>query len=130
MSQSLKVSKSFGSVSTGSLTTSNVAVAKATVTQETNISTAVVANANAGIITTVSATTAAGSSATFTVTNSRVSASSCVVASIVNYTGAGHPVMRVGSISNGSFTITIQNLDTASGAAAFNGVFKISFIVM
>jgi hypothetical protein len=130
MSQSSKVSKSFGSVSAGIVSASNMTVTKAAVTQATSISTAVTANAHAGIITTVSASTAAGSSATFTVNSSKVLSSSCVVASIVSYAGAGNPTLRVGSIANGSFTLTLSNLDTATNAAAFNGIFKISFMIV
>jgi len=101
---------------------------KGAVTQETSITTAVSVNAASGVITTVSATTAANALSTFTVNNSAVAAGSIVIASIIDYSGsAGVPSIFVDDIASGSFKVTLGN---GHGTNAFNGVFKIGFIVI
>jgi hypothetical protein len=104
---------------------------KATVTQGTSITTGVTASAPAGVITTFSAALAADASAEFTVTNTFVSASSVVLANIVDYAGTdstnGIPVVKVDTIGAGSFKIVISN---AHSANALSGVLKIGFIVV
>lgn len=97
----------------------------AVVTQTTGITSGVTINSYAGIITTVSATTAAGSNAAFTVTNSKVTTASKILLS-VQHPGAGIPVLVIDTLANGSFAIRIYNV----GAAAFNNVLKINFLVL
>lgn len=104
-----------------------VNITKSTVTQITNISTAVSVNASAGVITTVSSTLAANTNATFTVNNNKVDADSVVLANICNYSGTGYPVLHVHDIQAGSFKIVLRNV---SDAAAFNAVLKINFSVL
>ena len=97
----------------------------AVVTQTTGITSGVTINSYAGVITTVSATTAAGSNAAFTVTNSKVTTASKILLS-VQHPGAGVPVLVIDTLANGSFAIRIYNV----GAAAFNNVLKINFLVL
>lgn len=97
----------------------------AVVTQTTAITSGVTINSYAGVITTVSATTAAGSNAAFTVTNSKVTTASKILLS-VQHPGAGIPVLVIDTLANGSFAIRIYNV----GAAAFNNVLKINFLVL
>lgn len=106
---------------------------KATVSQATNINTAVTINSSAGVITTVAATTAVTSADRFTVNNNRVSAASVVHVTLVQYEGGGGygadglPAVAVGSISNGAFTIDVINTSTANPLA---GAIKIAFTVV
>jgi hypothetical protein len=104
---------------------------KTTVTQGTSITTGVTASAPAGVITTFSAAIAAQASAEFTVTNTFVSASSVVLANIVDYAGTdstnGIPVVKVDSIGSTSFKIVISN---AHSTNALSGVLKVGFIVV
>lgn len=97
----------------------------AVVTQTTAISSPVTINSYAGVITTVSATTAAGSNVAFTVNNSKVTTASKILLS-VQHPGAGVPVLVIDTLANGSFAIRIYNV----GAAAFNNVLKINFLVL
>lgn len=101
-----------------------------TVTQLTNISTAVVANSSGGVVTTVNTTLAAGANATFAVTNSCVVSTSTVVVGMGNYSGSfganGSPQVSVTSVSNGQFVVLVYN---AHALNALNGVIKIHFTV-
>ena len=97
----------------------------AVVTQTTGITSPVTIDSYAGVITTVSATTAAGSNVAFTVNNSKVTTASKILLS-VQHPGAGVPVLVIDTLANGSFAIRIYNV----GAAAFNNVLKINFLVL
>lgn len=99
---------------------------KSTVTQGTSITTAVTCNAAAGVITTQTASAGSDGSHSFTVNNSYVKLSSVVVVSICNYAGAGLPIVRTNSISDGSFTITISN----PSGTSLNASMRIAFIVV
>lgn len=111
--------------------TGGLVVPTGTATQESSITTAVTLNAISGVITTVSATTAGAAVSTFTVNNSLVLSTSRVLAVIENYAGtyatAGLPSIAVGSVSAGSFTITIMNNHASN---ALSGVLKIAFLVL
>ncbi len=106
----------------------SVASDKGTITQATNITTGVTLNNLSGVITTVSSTLAADTEATFTVTNSKVTASSLVMAT-VQYpaASAGTPVVQVGAVSDGSFTVVLTNVNPSN---ALNAAVKIHFIVL
>lgn len=125
-------SKRFGSIRTVSLNTSELSINKTNATQGTNVTTAVSCEGNSGIINTVSSTLAAGSSASFTVDNPRVAASSVVLTNIVGYTGnAGCPLVRVNSVTSGSYSVTLTNMfDASTSGSALNGVVRIGYIVM
>ena len=99
------------------------------VTQGTNITTGVTANATKGVITTVSLTTAAGVTAgPFVVTNSKVLATSVVLVSVEYANGkTGFPVCLVEAVAAGSFNVRLLN---ASTGAALNDVVKIHFNVI
>lgn len=100
----------------------------ATVTQATNITTGVTVNATKGVITTVSLTTAASTVAgPFTVTNSKVLATSVVTATVEYANGkTGFPVCLVENVAAGSFNIRLINVHTV---AALNDIVKIHFTV-
>lgn len=106
-------------------------VARTTVTQLTNITTAVTANAPSGVITTVALTTAGGStSGPFTVNNSYVSATSTIILTAEYASGkTGNPiVMTEGTPGSGTFKIKIGN--GAPAATVLNDVVKIHFLVV
>lgn len=99
------------------------------VTQGTNITTGVTANATKGVITTVSLNTAASNVAgPFVVTNSKVTTSSIVQATVEYATGkTGFPVCLIEAVAAGSFNVRLLN---ASTGAALNDVVKIHFDVI
>ena len=99
------------------------------VTQGTNITTGVTVNATKGVITTVSLTTAASTVAgPFVVTNSKVTTSSIVQATVEYATGkTGFPVCLIEAVAAGSFNVRLLN---ASTGAALNDVVKIHFDVI
>lgn len=111
--------------------TGGITIPSGNVSQATSITTAVTDNKVSGIITTVSSTLAANATATFTVNNSLVTASSRVYASVVSYSGTyatnGLPCVNVGSIASGSFAIQLFN---AHGTNALSGTVSISFLVV
>lgn len=124
--------KRFGSIKSDVLNTEQISIEKSNVTQLTAITSGVTCAGNAGIISTVSSTLAAGSSTSFTVTNPRARASSLVLANIVGYTGnAGHPLVRVSSVTSGSYSLTLTNMfDAATSGSALNGVVRIGYAVL
>jgi hypothetical protein len=95
------------------------------VTQATSITTGVTCNAYSGVITTVSQTVAGGAEASFTVTNSKVSATDTVSVAIKTHTSAGLFFPAVTTVANGSFRISLANLDAAAG----NNVLVLNFVV-
>jgi hypothetical protein len=103
-----------------------VCLDRSTVTQATSITTAVTCNALAGTITTVSQTVAGAAEASFTVNNSRVSATDVVIVNIKSTSSAGKFVVWCSAVANGSFEITIGNLDAAAG----NNTLVISYVVI
>lgn len=99
----------------------------ANVTQATSISTRVTANAQNGVITTVSSTLAAQSDAEFWVRNNKCSANSQVkVCPVYNDTLSGYPYVFLSQISEDSFKVRIFNADTSD---ALNGVIRIVYEV-
>ena len=112
-----RLSKTFAQINSD-----EVNITKSTVTQLTNITTAVTINSSAGVITTVSSTLASNTSASFTVNNSKVDANSVVLANVSNYSGTGNPVLHIHSVSAGSFQIVLRNV---SDSAAFNAALNI-----
>lgn len=98
-----------------------------TVTQASSITTGVTLNADAGIITTVSSTIAADdSSASFTLTNSFIKATSVIQLQCLT-AGNGAPYAQITSVSAGSAVIKIFNL---SRLAALNNTIKIHFLIL
>lgn len=95
------------------------------VTQLTSITTGVTCNAYSGVITTVSQTVAGGAEASFTVTNNKVSATDSVSVAIKTHTSAGLFFPAVTQVANGSFRISLTNLDAAAG----NNVLVLNFVV-
>ena len=84
-----------------------------TATQQTNRSTGVTINAPAGAITMNAASLAAGAEASFVVTNSFCTAKSVPVVAVKTMS-TGLPVAAVTTVADGSFTITVTNLDAAT----------------
>lgn len=99
----------------------------ASVTQATNITTAVTANGTRGTITTVALTTAAGAvSGPFTVNNSFVKSTSMVFAQVEYAAGkTGAPFAIVEGITDGSFKLKVAN----GGSAVLNDIVKIHFMI-
>ncbi len=101
---------------------------RANVTQLTNITTGVTLNATKGVITTVALTNAAGVvTGPFTVTNSKVTSSSVIMASVEYATGkTGAPYVIVEGVTNGLFKLKIAN----GGSAVLNDVVKVHIVVI
>ena len=99
---------------------------RGTVSQATNISTAVTIDRASGTITTQGATAAAGDEHTFTVNNSVVRATDVPIVAVAAYAGAGTPRAIVDRVAAGSFRINITNVHTAD---ALNATMTINFIV-
>ena len=97
-----------------------------TVTQATSRSTGVTINSLVGQITTDTTALAAAAEATFTVTNSYVSAKDVIVLSIASGSAAT-PIAWVSAVAAGSFAITISNLHAATGET---GAIVINFVVL
>jgi hypothetical protein len=102
----------------------------ADVTQLTSTSTAVISNANAGVITCFTSTLAGVTAVQFTVNNSYVGASSAPQVSICGYSGTyvtnGCPVVSTGAVANGSFVVNVVNVHAT---VALAGVLKIAYQV-
>lgn len=98
----------------------------AAVTQATSRATGVTINAPAGAITMNAASLAAGAEATFTVTNSFVTARSVPVIALASGQTADTSVVNVTAVAAGSFNITVTNLNAAT---ADTGAGVINFIV-
>lgn len=99
-----------------------------TVTQITSRATGVTLNTTSGRITTDPTSLAAGAEATFTVTNSTVSATSVPnVALASGSTTSGATLVFVSAVAAGSFDITISNLHAAT---AETGALVINFAVI
>jgi len=100
------------------------------VTQTGALTTGVTVNSDTGVITTVSATTAALGNATFTVSNSSVTAASTVLVNVQNYAGTyttnGTPVVAVNNVVAGAFDVKVLNVHTSNALA---GVLQIGFVV-
>lgn len=97
-----------------------------TVTQATNRSTGVTLNTSCGQITTDNTSLAAAAEATFTVTNSVVSAKSVPMVAIASGS-TGTPIAFVSAVAAGSFNITISNLHAST---AETGALVINFVVI
>jgi hypothetical protein len=114
-----------------SLITNKVTITKGSVTQGTNITTAVTINAGAGVITTVALTTAGGAtSGPFIVNNSYVTSTSVIQLTAEYASGkTGNPIVQTeGSPSAGSFKIKVGN--GAPAATPLNDIVKIHFVVL
>lgn len=96
-----------------------------TVTQITNRSTGVTLNATAGQITTDTTSLAAAAEATFTVTNSYVTAKTVPVVALASG-AAATPLVFVSAVAAGSFDITITNLHASTGET---GALVINFVL-
>jgi len=82
----------------------------------------------AGVITTAALTTAAGAAYTLTLTNTLVAATSLMFASVQNGTNS-QGVPRVGLITPGAGSATIQVYNDHA-SLALNGTLKISFLLL
>ena len=84
------------------------------VTQATNKSTGVTANAASGVITMNNAALAAAAEVSFTVTNSEVSATDVVVVNHASGGTAGSYLVQANTLAAGSFAITVANVSAGS----------------
>lgn len=110
----------------GALSAETLAIRdKLAVTQITSITSGVTLDSQCGSIRTVSAGTGAQSVQSFTVTNSKITVDSIVLANIIGYTGStGLPHVYVDDITSGSFKTIIQNCSTS---ASLNGALSIGY---
>lgn len=97
-----------------------------TVTQATSKSTGVTLDKLTGQITMNNAALAAAAEVTFTVTNSTVEATDCVVINHANTGTAGAYVVSANSIAAGSFAVTVSNVSAGSLSEAI----VLNFIVI
>ena len=112
-----------------SLTVPPILVAE-TVTQATNITTAVTSNAKAGVITTQTGDVGANQNVTFQFNNSYIAADSVVLAClrVTSATfGTGNPCIQMNGQGAGQVNIVIQNADNQATGA---NTFEISYIVL
>jgi hypothetical protein len=90
---------------------------------------AVTLNAKAGRVTSESLTTAQNAIYTLTITNSEVSATSIVLATVANGTNTqGTPMVVRTQPSAGSLVVTVQNKHASS--EALNGTLVVSFLIV
>ena len=120
---------SVGTLSDGTASfslTEGLILPKSSPTQITSITTGVAATERSGVITTVVSTLAANASASFTVTNAKVTAESVVLVSISGYAGTadGSPMARA-AVSAGSFVVTVTNVGTVTLDAVINVAYLI-----
>ena len=87
------------------------------ITQGTNKTTAVTANAYNALITTVALTDAADTSFTFVINNNKIRPTSNIQLTPVN-TGNGIAVLAITARSRGAITVRIANAGTAAFSAA------------
>ena len=103
---------------TGAVTTTGsygyAATAGGTVTQATNKTTGVTLNKICGQITMSGAALAAAAEVNFVVTNNTVSATDVVIVNMQSVGTANAYLVSVGSVSNGSFSITVSNASAGS----------------
>lgn len=103
-----------------------------TVTQGTSVTTTVVLDKPAGIVSCFTSTAAAGVHVKFTVTNSFATASSVILANVCDYSGAvdgsaGQPTVYVDNITSGAFDLIVYNSDSTQALA---GVVKVAFAIL
>lgn len=98
-----------------------------TVTQNANRTTGVTLNKICGAITTNNASLAAGAEATFVVTNSTVAIGDVILLSARSGQTTNTSVPFVSQVANGSFSITLSNLNAST---ADTGAMVINFIVL
>mgnify|MGYP001583874947 CR=1 FL=1 len=96
------------------------------VTQITTADTAVTISATSGQITTATLTAIAGAEHVFVVTNTSVKTTSVVTASMSTYTGTGTPIISIGALTAGTFTVTISNVHAST---ALTLTMVINFVV-
>lgn len=101
----------------------------AAVTQATNRATGVTINAMCGTITTNNTSLAAEASAVFVVTNSKVKIGDVVATSIQSGAVGLMTSIQVTAVTNGSFSITVQNNNPAAGTAE-TGAILINFAII
>ncbi len=98
-----------------------------TVTQATSAITGVTLDTDTGQITTFLQNIAAAGNVVFTVTNSTVSATSVVLASLASGSVGGTSYAVVSAVGTGTFDITVSNINAAT---AETGTLVINFAVI
>jgi hypothetical protein len=117
----------FDSISAKSISTPQLIMNKANVSQTTSNTSGVTASALAGVITTMSQTVATQGSSSFIVTHPKVNVNSVILANIVNYSGNGLPRVHVNTITSGNFSIVIGN---AHVTAPLSAAVKIAYQIL
>jgi hypothetical protein len=124
MAQSLRLVKNFGTINAQRINMDE----KGSITQATNLTTAVTLNKPIGSIVTVSTTLAAAGSSSFTCNNTSVDDDSIVFCTLQKYTGSnGFPKVNITNVAAGTFVVNIQNVHDSQ---ALNGILTIGFMVV
>jgi hypothetical protein len=134
----VKISALTGADSNGRITLSSdgivtaienggITLEKGTVTQITDINTAVILSNKQGIISSSATALPADTTGTFTVTNTTVLSNSIILTNIVNYAGTGEPIVSRTNVSAGSFDIFVRNVDSIN---ALSTSMDIGFVVL
>lgn len=120
--------RKFGSVHAENIVVSSFSVDKSNLAQATSGTTSVTITENSGVITLFTSTLASGLSSTFTVNNPSSKLNSVVIGSVAGYSGTtGTPIIRVGNIATGTFTVTLTNVHASE---ALNGIVKVSVLIL
>ena len=97
-----------------------------TVTQATSKSTGVTLNTHSGQITMDNASLAGAAEVAFTVTNSVVAATDCIIVNLASADTPGEHVVTVAAVASGSFDIMVGNM---SGSATTDAL-VVNFVVI
>jgi hypothetical protein len=114
------------SLDIGSIRTNDINLNTTTITQATNITTAVTLSAPCGIIVTQSATAGTHGTHSFTVSHPSVTVDKIVLTNIIGYTGTGSPTVRL-QTTQGSFDVTIANNHINS---SLNAPLRIAYTIL
>lgn len=129
MSQSRNSTQIVGGIRVSNTATlNNVRLNRSTVSQGSSMTTGVTINTPAGFIFThTTGTLSTGGSVSFAVTNTAVRADSIVLSNIVNHGGNGIPLARVSGVTEGSFNVSLRNIDLTN---AMSGSVRLAFSVL
>lgn len=129
MSQAFRTTKRAGNLEVrNTATLNNIRLTRTSVSQGTAITSGVTIDSPAGFIFTLTTgTLATGGSASFAVSNTAVSADSLILANIVNHGGNGIPLIRVNNVTEGSFNLSVRNIDLVN---PMTGSLRVGFSVL
>jgi hypothetical protein len=129
MSQSRNTTQTVAGIRVGNTATlNNVRLNRSSVSQGSSMTSGVTINTPAGFIFThTTGTLATGGSVVFAVTNTAVRSDSIVLSDIVNHGGAGIPIVRVSAVTEGSFNVSVRNIDLTN---ALTGSVRLAYTIL